>query len=386
PPPAPRAGAGLARFITENLEPILAEWEAFARTCTPAAGAMNIEALRDHAAEMLEVIARDLSLPQDAKEQRAKSVGNAPADDDGAPTAAEEHGAGRAESGFTIEQMVSEYRALRASVIRLWTRSQGGLRLEDLEDLTRFNEAVDQSLAESVTRYTQELDDSKEMFLGILGHDLRTPLGAVLTSAQFMLDTGELEEPHLTLTERIASSSTRMVNMVGALLDFTRSRLGGGIPIERAEMNMGKAVHDVVDEIAAAHPSRTIRIDARGEQQGEWDCARISQVLTNLVVNALEHGSDDAVVTVETRGDDEEIAVSVHNQGPVIPSAQLNGIFSPMKPRDPSRHAAAAGPTGNLGLGLYIAERIVSAHRGRIDVQSSEADGTTFTVHLPRRG
>jgi signal transduction histidine kinase len=362
----------------------MAEWEAFARTCTPASGAMDIVALRDHASEMLDVIADDLDVSQSSKQQSDKARGKAP-DGDGAPTAAEEHGAGRAESGFSIEQMVSEYRALRASVIRLWTAARGGLTLEDLEDLTRFNEAVDQSLAESVTRYTRELDDSKEMFLAILGHDLRTPLGAILTSAQFMLDTGELKEPHLTLTQRIASSSNRMVHMVGALLDFTRSRLGGGIPIERAGMNMGKAVHDVVDEIAAAHPSRTIEIDARGEQQGDWDCPRITQVLTNLVVNALEHGDEGSVVKVETRGDDQEVTVSVHNHGPVIPPEQMNGIFSPLKPRDPVLHAAAGGPSGNLGLGLYIAERIVSAHRGRIDVQSSDAEGTTFTVHLPRR-
>jgi signal transduction histidine kinase len=386
PPPPGRRVTGLAEFIVENREPILAEWEAFARTCTPASGAMDIVALRDHAGEMLAVIAADLCTPQGGREQLEKSKGNAPAGDDDTPTAAEEHGAGRAESGFTIEQMVSEYRALRASVIRLWTKSRGGLALDDLEDLTRFNEAVDQSLAESVTRYTQDLDESKEMFLAILGHDLRTPLGAVLTSAQFMLETGELEEPHRTLTERIASSSNRMVHMVGALLDFTRSRLGGGIPVEPAAMNMGKAVHDVVDEIAAAHPSRTIQVDARGELKGEWDCARISQVLSNLVVNALEHGSDGSLITVETHGEGEEITIAVHNPGPKIPSGRLNGIFNPMKPREAGKHPPVGGPTGNLGLGLYIAERIVSAHNGRIEVESSDAGGTTFTVHLPRRG
>src|SRR5215217_3176333 len=324
----------LAEFITTNREPILAEWEAFARTCTPAAGAMDIDALRDHAGEMLLVIAADLDTPQGDRAQAEKSKGNAPADDDGESTAAEEHGAGRAESGFTIEQMVSEYRALRASVIRLWAKSRGELGPGDLVDLTRFNEAIDQSLAESVTRYTQELDDSKEMFLAILGHDLRTPLGAVLTSARFMLETQELKEPSLTLTSRIASSSTRMVHMVGALLDFTRSRLGGGIPIEREPMNMGKVVHDVVDEISAAHPTRTIEVDARGEQQGEWDAARISQALTNLVVNALEHGSKSAVVTVETCGDEREITIAVHNSGRAISIERLNGIFNPMKPRD----------------------------------------------------
>lgn len=208
---APGEGASgtaprLSAFILANREPILADWEAFARTCTPAAVPMDIEALRDHAGEMLAVIAADLDTPQGGEAQAQKSKGMAPADDGAEATAAEEHGAGRAESGFTIEQMVSEYRALRASVIRLWSKSRGELGPRDLVDLTRFNEAIDQSLAESVTRYTQELDQSKEMFLAILGHDLRTPLGAVLTSAKFMLETQELKEPSLTLTSRIAAA------------------------------------------------------------------------------------------------------------------------------------------------------------------------------------
>ncbi|HWK90313.1 MAG TPA: RsbRD N-terminal domain-containing protein, partial [Longimicrobium sp.] len=148
-PPA-RRGMPLARFITQNREPILAEWDAFARTCTPASGGMDIVALRDHANEMLTVIAADLETPQGKREQSEKSKGKAPSGGGDESTAAEEHGAGRAESGFTIEQMVSEYRALRASVIRLWAKAQGQLTAVHLEDLTRFNEAIDQSLAESV--------------------------------------------------------------------------------------------------------------------------------------------------------------------------------------------------------------------------------------------
>ncbi len=383
-PPAPgRRRTGLADFIVANREPILAEWEAFARTCTPASGAMDIVGLRDHANEMLSVIAADLRTPQGGAEQAEKAKGNAPDADGGAATAAEEHGAGRAESGFSVEQMVSEYRALRASVIRLWTRSRDALMPDDLDELTRFNEAIDQSLAESITRYTEELDRSKEMFLAILGHDLRSPLAAVITSAKFMLETQELTEPSLTLTSQIASSSTRMVHMVGDLLDFTRSRLGGGIPIVRAQASMGKIVHDVVDEVAAVHPLRTLEVDARGEQRGEWDCARITQALTNLVGNALEHGDEGTPVRVDVGGDDAEVTVAIHNRGRAIPADRLDGIFNPMKGRDAS---GAGGPTGSLGLGLFIAERIVNAHNGRIEVASSEEGGTTFTVHLPRRG
>ena len=373
----------LADFILTNRAAILAEWQEFAKTCAPASGSMGLAALSDHANEMLTVIAEDLKTPQDSVEQSEKSKGNAPAPDTNARTAAEKHGRGRAESGFTVDQMVAEYRALRASVIRLWTKEQGEVTPTDLGDLTRFNEAIDQSLAESVARFTQDLDKSKEMFLAMLGHDLRTPIGAVMTSAKFMLETKELEEPHLTLTTRIVSSTNRMSHMVGALLDFTRSRLGGGIPIARARVNIGKAVHDVVNEVSAAHPDRKIQINARGSLQGEWDCDRISQVLTNLLGNALEHGSDRTVVMVDVHGDENEVTVAIHNRGAAIPEDQLDGIFNAMKRQ--GMDGKGGGQSANLGLGLYIADQIVRAHKGRIDVESSEDRGTTFTVHLPRR-
>ena len=373
----------LADFILTNRAAILAEWDAFAKTCSPASGSMGLAALSDHASEMLTVIAQDLKTPQGGLEQSEKSKGNAPALDTNERTAAEKHGTGRAESGFTIDEMVAEYRALRASVVRLWTKEQGEITSTDLDDLTRFNEAIDQSLTESVERFTQDLDKSKEMFLAMLGHDLRTPIGAVMTSAKFMLETKELPEPHLTLTSRIVSSTARMNQMVGALLDFTRSRLGGGIPIDQSNLNMGKVVHDVVNELKAAHPDRKIEVDARGALNGQWDCARMSQVLTNLVGNALEHGSDRTIVTVAVQGDEKEVCVSIHNRGAAIPEDQMDGLFNAMK-----RQGAAGksdGPSANLGLGLYIADQIVRAHKGRITVKSSEEAGTTFSVHLPRR-
>jgi signal transduction histidine kinase len=145
---------------------------------------------------------------------------------------------------------------------------------------------------------------------------------------------------------------------------------------------MGKVVHEVVDELAALHPERPIEVHARGEERGEWDAGRITQVLANLVGNALEHGSEGTPVTITVGGGGEEITVAVHNRGPAIPAEQLKNIFHPMKPRE-STSSAASGPSGSLGLGLYIAERIVHAHAGTIEV-ASDGGGTTFTVHLPR--
>lgn len=136
----------LHEFILKNREQILVEWEEFARTCEPASLTMDLTALRDHASEMLTVIVADLKTHQGDHEQSEKSKGNEPDTAEPEETAAEEHGAGRAESGFTVAQMVAEYRAPRASVLRLWTKDRGELKAADIEDLTRFNEAIDQSL------------------------------------------------------------------------------------------------------------------------------------------------------------------------------------------------------------------------------------------------
>jgi signal transduction histidine kinase len=344
---------------------------------------MDIVALRDHADEMLTVISADLRTTQNALEQTEKSKGQAETEDTTA-TAAQEHGAARAESGYSIEEMVAEYRALRASVLSLWTREVGHLESTDIEDLIRFNEAIDQSLAESVAEFNENVQDAKEMFLAILGHDLRTPLGAIYTSAKFMIETGELREPHLTLTTRIGRSAARSVDLVGDLLDFTRSRLGGGIPVAMGEVNLGRLLRDVVEEVSAAHPEIEFRVDTRKQQIGEWDAARLSQALTNLLGNAGEHAPAGTTISVELDADDHDVAITIHNMGAAIPADRLDGLFNPMKTGKGGSAQPSGGPTGHLGLGLYIAERIVHAHGGRIGVESAEKTGTTFTVHLPR--
>ncbi|MDQ3995999.1 MAG: sensor histidine kinase [Gemmatimonadota bacterium] len=369
----------LSTFIRENTEEILAEWETFARSL-PMGDSMDVVALRDHAKEMLGVIARDLDTPQTRRQQVDKSKGKRDAPERTAPTAAQEHGAGRAESGFTVAQMVSEFRALRSSVMHLWTRKQAEVGITDIQDMIRFNEGIDQAIAESVTRHTHEIGQSKERFLAILGHDLRTPLSAIITSTRFMLDTDELREPYLTLVTRVASSARRMNQMVADLLEFTRTRFGDSIPIVRAETDVRKIVHDVVAEVAATYPSTTLQIETTGQLVGQWDPDRLTQALTNLVGNAVHHGSEGSPIKVAARGEPTEVVILVQNQGPVIPKKQLGQIFGAMK------HVTDDGARDrrHLGLGLYIVDKIVAAHGGAIDVRSSKERGTTFTVHLPR--
>jgi signal transduction histidine kinase len=233
-----------------------------------------------------------------------------------------------------------------------------------------------------MTEFNDSVEDAKEMFLAILGHDLRTPLGAIFTSASFMVETGDLREPHLSLTRRIVRSASRSVAMVGELLDFTRSRLGGGIPVVRRELDLGKLLREAVEEVAAAYPRNEFRVDTRKGESGEWDAGRLSQALVNLLGNAGEHAPVGTGVSVSLDAEGDDVAITIHNMGAPIPGDRLDGLFNPMKR---SLEGSTPGPNGNLGLGLYIAERIVHAHRGRIDVRSSELEGTTFTVHLTRR-
>jgi signal transduction histidine kinase len=374
----------LAEFIVVNRDAILGEWEAFAQSCAPASGSMDVKSLADHASAMLTAIAEDLQTPQGSRAQKQKSLGRGAPPVEGGSTAAGEHGAARAGSGFTIDQMVAEFRALRASVIRLWTNEERQLGGEHLADLIRFNEAIDQALAESVLRFTEDLDHSKEIFLAILGHDLRSPLGAVLMSADFMLETGELVEPHLELTKRIASSSHRMQQMIGDLLDFTRSRLGGGIPILRAPTSADKIVHDVVEEVLAGDQSRSIKVDARGGGPVDWDCSRVSQAITNLLSNAVEHSRVGTEVSVKVEGTEKAVAITIHNDGAPLSAKQMDGLFAPMKSASVEGSESRRGPLGHLGLGLYIAERIADAHGGTIQAASSQESGTTFTLLLPR--
>ena len=254
-------------FILTNREKILTEWESFASTCAPASLTMDVEALRDHANAILLVIVADLKTYQGDFQQSEKSKGHTPNAVEFKLTAAEKHGAGRAASGFTVPQILAEYRALRASVLRLWTRECGILRSFDIPDLTRFNEAIDQSLAESIVEFTDNVENAKEMFLAILGHDLRNPLGAIIASAECMNETGEMDR---FLMLEIRKCAMRATHLVGDLLDFTRSRLGGGIPISRAEVSLSDVVHAVVGEITASHPARKIEVYASEEQKGQW--------------------------------------------------------------------------------------------------------------------
>lgn len=372
----------LAEFIKKNLELILADWSEFAKTLSPAARALNEVELRDHAALMLADIVHDLENTPGGENAEEKSKGHADATDAGADTAAQAHGAGRAEDGFTVDEMVAEYRALRSSVLRHWAEACPTYSSSDFKDVMRFNESIDQSLAEALRRFTRDLDASKEMFVAVLGHDLRTPLSAVLMAGHYLRDSGELAESHQLLSARIVASATRMTNMVDDLLDFTRGRLGNGIPVQRLDADLGAIATDAVAEMKTAHPNSVFDLTITGDVHGAYDAARISQVLTNLLGNAVQYGTPTLPIQVNVTGGSADVILRIRNSGPSISSESISGLFSPFKRLRAG--SVAHQSAHNLGLGLYVADRVVAAHGGNITVTSSDENGTEFVVRLPR--
>lgn len=371
----------LAKFITANMEEILLRWEKFAKERISPAKHMNREELRDHAKQMLEEICVDLGTEQTSPEQARKSKGQGPKTE--GKSAPEIHATTRLLSGFSIDEMVSEYRALRASVLQLWAQQSKTGDLLELEDMTRFNEAIDQALTESIARYSVDVVESRHLFLAILGHDLRTPLGAISMGAEFLMQADSSDGQHIKIASRIHSSAQRATKIVDNLLDFTRTHLGASIPIHRTKTNLGFIAENVIEEIRVFHSDRKVYFEKTGALDSDFDGPRIAQVFSNLTGNAVQHGFSDSPITVKIQGNADAIVFSVHNQGDAIPKEELSRIFNPLT-RYSEDASAHRGPRSSLGLGLYISREIVNAHGGTIQVSSADDSGTTFTVSLPR--
>lgn len=374
----------LADFIRDNMEPILQAWEDFARTIEPPALTMDDTELRDHARQMLLAIAADLATPQSEPERDAKSkgLGTRGSDD----SAAETHAEARLLSGYTVVQLVSEYRALRSSVLTLWAGDAGRSQATHMADVTRFNEAVDQALAESIARYEFMVKQSQNMFLAILGHDLRNPLGTVVTGAGLLMQANDIPPRYILVATRMFNSAKRMSKLINDLIDFTRTHLGPGIPIRVKQGSLVAVCEEVVNELRTFHPEQLIELHVPPQLEAIFDESRIAQVLSNLIGNAIQYGSADVPVTVRVASRDGDAVIAVNNRGKIIPPDKIASIFDPMV-----RIAATVSASSNdytertsLGIGLFISREIVHAHGGRIDLVSTQSDGTTFTVTMPR--
>ena len=249
------------------------------------------------------------------------------------------------------------------------TRARPGLLTLWLADITEHQ------------RLERQRAEFEQQLIGIVSHDLRNPLGVIHLGVAALLRRGEeLEERTLRSLHRIQSATERASRMVRDLLDFTQARLGGGIPLVPQPVDLHALCRQVVDEAQSLFPEREVLLEQHGDCTGRWDGDRLSQVLQNLLTNALKYSPADTPVSVVTRAEEDQAVVRIHNEGPPIPADRLARLFEPLQRGSTERGKADR----SVGLGLYIVRHIVTAHGGGVRVQSTHEEGTTFTVRLPR--
>jgi signal transduction histidine kinase len=234
-------------------------------------------------------------------------------------------------------------------------------------------------------RQREQSERFRELFLAMLGHDLRSPLSAIAFGARLLAQRGALGPEDARVVARIVAASDRMRCMIEQILDLARCRSQSGIPILPRPTNLHELVTRIVDELEPACGGRALRVRLEGDPHGVWDPDRLGQVVSNLVGNALEHTASDAAVEIRVERASGAARVTVHNTGAPIPGDVLPTLFDPFRSRAEQRSGTGASGKGRrgLGLGLYIARQIVAAHGGAIEVASEDGAGTTFTVTLP---
>lgn len=231
----------------------------------------------------------------------------------------------------------------------------------------------------TANKLAQDELNRERQLAAIVSHDLKGPIGVVATGVTALCRAGDLNSLQQRLLERIRSSAHRAARLTDQLLDFTSVRVGKGIALRRVSADIQRLVAEVVDESRMTHPSRRVDLFAEGEGVGEWDSDRVSEVVENLLTNALRYSPPETPVSVRTRSREREVLLEVQNFGPAIPAAQIARLFEPLEQGEQGRSKGEG-----LGLGLFIVDRIVRAHGGSVAVQSSETTGTTFSVTLPR--
>jgi hypothetical protein len=330
--------------------------------------------------EILTAMVDDMESPQSLEEQAEKSKGK------GLRGGALDristlHARMRLNSGFNLEQAVSEYRALRSSILFLWVRSRPSNDDVVLSEVTRFNETVDQAIAEIIRRYADRSERYSDVFLGILSHEVRNMLNNIRLSGEILKGGGTLQEAQSVSTARILRGVRSIDRLMNDLSILVRSRMRIQLPLTKTDADLGAICEQTLEEVKASHRNTDFELETVGDLRGVWDHERLGQVIFNLVVNAVIHASAKHVrIIAEDQGPD--VVLRVTNQGVPIPAEMQDSIFDPFVSADA---ASSSAPTKTgLGLGLFIVREIVNGHEGTVEVASTESEGTTFTVRLPR--
>lgn len=278
-------------------------------------------------------------------------------------------------------QLTSTYRirARNGELRWVWSRSVGQYRPDGtMAFIEGF--ATDITQQKAAEEEIQRRSEFEQQLLGIVSHDLRNPLNAIVLGAATLLKREGLDEKSTQSVRRILRSAERATRMIRDLLDFTQVRLGGGIPIESRPLELAAHAEQVLEELEHLHPEHRLELTHEGDTRGEWDPDRVAQIITNLVGNGLKYSAPGTKVRVRTRGEGQVVVLEVHNCGEPIAPTLLPRLFKPL-----SRGAGKVDmETRSIGLGLYIVDSIVRAHGGTIEVKSTLEEGTLFTVRLPR--
>lgn len=397
----------LADFIEANVEPILVEWEAFARDVWPAGATADPTELRNDAGHILRATVVDMKTRQTDVQRSDKSKGRIGPGGarDGLAGSSSSHGIGRAVSGFDLWAVVAEYRALRASVLRLWRESAPTPDLHDLDDMTRFNESMDQSLTEAIRSYAEAVERdrtarlaeeqatrreaeaanrAKDLFLATLSHEMRTPLNAIVGWLNILCND-DVETRHIQQGLKIIERNTRaQVQLIDDLLDVSRI-VSGKLRVDIQPCELAEVIDASVNVLRAAAEARDIAFDVQldpAASAAHCDAVRIQQVVWNLVSNAVKFTPKGGRVSVTLRREHSSAQIQVSDTGQGISPELLPHVFDRFRQADSSMRRKFAG----LGLGLSIVKYIVEAHGGTVDATSAgEGQGSTFTVRLPIR-
>lgn len=366
----------LADFIERHSETIIGNAIEFASSVEVDVP-LDAAELRDHLPHIVRAIVTDLRTAQTPVEEIQKSEGRASKPLGTPRSAAGTHALHRARSGYSVAGLVSEYRAMRASVLRMWAEADE--LTADPADITRFNEAIDEAVAESVTYYSAEVERWRDIFLGVLGHDLRSPLSAILMTSE-LLARSAVDAPVARAAKRLLDSGERMRELLDRLLSYNRAKIGVGFINEPTLIDIAQACRQEVELLQASMPETRVIVNAPDSLRGLFDGGRIREALSNLVVNAAKYGHAGHSIDVSLLDLGTEIELSVSNAGDPISPELFQLMFDPLK-----RGAVARGEfeRTSLGLGLFIVSQIARAHGGAVRGESKRGK-TVFTISLPK--
>nr|WP_306673728.1 sensor histidine kinase [Tahibacter caeni] len=360
----------MAEFIARNHDRIVDTWQQFAEMLPSLDGRVSAAELREHAGHLLDAVVDDMRSPPQpfaavpAERPDARGAGGS------------EHGLQRHAAGLSLVALISEFRALRAVVLRLWAGAGFVRSAGAFDDLLMFNESLDRITADAVLAFAQAAERDRALVMGIVAHDLRGPLQTASMASHILAyrhpSVGEDE----TLGQ-LRRSLARMVPMVDDLMSVAASGLRGPMNVQPVRMDLTALAAELVSEVTAEFPAHRFALEAAGPHVGNWDKARLGQLVSNLLRNAAVHGDPSGVVRIALREDQDSVVLSVHNRGPVIPEAERAGLFSPAA----RGSTAKSGP--HLGLGLFIVREIARGHGGDVSVSSDAEHGTVFSVVLP---